>query len=367
MASKRPPTSRDDVIAYLRANVDVSNAQVVRDLGVSKDRVAEIRAEVGIPNPYAKLPERIGDLTDGSEPVTMDGETVWELTDHTTFDNGVWSALEQLQREYKRLDNEVHEAEIGLPDDLPVMIVFMSDLHVGHIDVDMVKLRQDMEAVRNTPGVYVVLGGDLMDNVVAGVAGRGMHHEQLTPVFFQKHLVDEMCEYMGQDNILAMVLGNHDAWSIRGDDFDPISYLADKVGCPYLGYWGFIQLGIGSQVYRLLVAHQFRMNSSFNRTHAAKRMSDFLGDADAVFTGHKHAIAAEMTQVRQETRFFAQAGTYLRTSRYGRSLGFGNATPEMPAVILYPDRRKIVGVYDAFDEGLAVLAALRTSWRARAA
>lgn len=290
-----------------------------------------------------------------------------EVLENVDFDNGLWKALENVQSEMAKLNNERFEVTIHLDDNDPVLIVWLSDLHIGHTECDMRRLRQDLDMIRTTPGAYVILGGDLLDNVNTMVTGRGMHHEQLTPVEFQKYLVEEFVEYLGADKILGMILGNHDEWSMKSDGFNPIAYLSKKVGVPYLGSFGFINLVLGSEDYKLLCLHQFRMNSSFNRLHAAKRAMDFLGDADVVFTGHKHDAAIEVAKVRQKNRFFAQAGSYMRGSTYSKRLGFSGSTPEMPAILIYPNKRKIIGAHDAFDEGMWLLNSARRDFVSGAA
>lgn len=287
-----------------------------------------------------------------------------EVSPDQPFEDAIWEALEILQEHYERDNTEIHDVDIKLSDNKPIMVTWLSDLHIGHVSCDMKKLRHDLGLLKSTEGVYAILGGDLSDNVVTAVTNRGMHNEQLSPIRIQKAVVDKLSEFLGKDKVLAMVLGNHDEWSISNDDFDFIAYLSKKIGCSYMGAWGYVNLMLGSEEYRFLVAHQFRMNSSFNKTHAAKRLMDLSGDADVVFTGHKHEIAAESTRNRDERRFFAQAGSYLKSSRYGRRLGFKNATSEMPAAIIFPDKHKVIGVYDSFsfEEGIGYLTWLREQY-----
>ena len=146
---------------------------------------------------------------------------------------------------------------------------------------------------------------------------------------------------------------------ITQDDFDPIQYMAKKIGCAYLGPQGFVNLTVGKETYRILSAHQFRMRSSFNLTHSAKRLEDFSGDADVVFLGHTHEASGESTQRRGAKKFYGQAGSYLQSSRYGKRLGFRGTNAEMPGAIFWPDRKKVLVVHDAFEDGVVMLQAFR--------
>jgi hypothetical protein len=79
-----------------------------------------------------------------------------------------------------------------------------------------------------------------------------------------------------------------------------------------------------------------------------------------VFTGHTHESAAESTWRRHQRKFYGQAGSYLRNSRYSKSLGFGQVTMEMPGAILFPDRHKVIGVHDGIGDGPTLLRAWRS-------
>lgn len=343
-----------DAVARL-VRLTVSDA--AREFGKAKETVRAWWArhpEHGEPPRGVSPRETEPEATPAGPPAS-----VWQIPEHASFSNGMWAALEAVQAEMHALESEEFETEIALPDTGPVLVCWIADTHLGHTNCRMAKLRADLEAIKRTPGAYCLLGGDLMDNVVTSVASRGMHHQQLTPVRVQKQLVEEAVDYLGKENVLAMVLGNHDAWSIAQDDFDPIAYFAKRVGCPYLGPFGFVNLTLGVSRYRILAAHQFRMRSSFNLTHQAKRLEDFVGDADVVFTGHTHESSVESTYRRGAAKFYGQAGSYLQSSRYSKSLGFGEVTADMPAALLWPERKKVLGFHDGINDGIAFLSYLR--------
>lgn len=340
-----------------------NTTEAARLIGRSKDTILRVRRDRNITSPYDGQRSRASATTDEDDtPAELPElkQPVWNIPADAPLDSGMWNALEGVQKQMDALNTERDEVTIDLADDAPVMVVFSSDWHLGHTSCLMSKLRTDLETIRNTPGVYTVLGGDLMDNVVTSVTSRGMSHEQLTPVRVQKELIHDATAYLGSEKVLAMIIGNHEHWSLNSDDFDPVAYFAKRLKVPYMGAFGFINVTLGGITYRILAAHQFRMRSSFNKTHQGKRLNDFHGDADVVFTGHTHDSAAETTHIRQKSTFIGQAGTYLRSSRYSKQLGFTPATPEMPGVILFPKRKKAIGVYDALVDGPRMLAAFRT-------
>lgn len=360
-ARRWEPTEAE--IAVLRRH---NNTEAARRLGRAKNTVQRIRAEYAIPNPGRRLDELPEDET---PPVDTEADGarlapsgVWEIPpDFATFHNGLWAALERVQDEMLGRDTEMTEVDVPLADDAPVLVAYVADIHLGHTQSRLDLIRRDFERIHNTPGMYCILGGDLTDNVVTSIATRGSYHEQLTPLRIQRALIDEALAFVGPDNVLALILGNHDAWTQRDVDFDPIAYLAHKLQRPYLGPFGFLNLTLGSQRYRVLAAHQFRMRSSFNATHQAKRLEDFTGDgADIVFTGHTHEPAAESTYRRGAAKFYGQAGSYLLSSRYSKSLGFGHVTADMPGAVIFPEQHKVIGVRDAFEDGIHLLSSYRS-------
>ncbi len=277
----------------------------------------------------------------------------WDLSSIAAFDDSLWEAFERVHTELDARETEAHDVTIRLPDEAPVLIVFLSDMHIGHRRCAMERLRLDVSLLKATPGARAIFGGDQFDNVTIQKASRGMHHEQLMAIKAQKGLVRSLIRSRGPGKTAAILGGNHDTeWSLAAADYDPNADFAEQAGAPYLGTDGFITFELGDERYRFLVAHSFRMRSSFNATHQAKRLEDFKGDADVVFTGHTHEAAAETVSRRNARHFYGQAGSYMRTSRYSRSLGFNPATHDMPGAILFPDRHEVIGVASCIPYGV---------------
>lgn len=344
----------DDITTKLPPNwrarlADTSTQKLSERWGVSRWQVEKLRLREGIPAPpYVKATRAekraapLASLTD-TEGATPDS---------------LWRAIARVQSAWQGLASEQSEVGMTLQDDAPVLVVYSSDWHVGHEWCDMARLERDLRTVQETPGVYVVLGGDLIDNVITA-SPPGAQFEGLAPPRIQKLLAEHALAFL-KGRVIAVLLGNHEARSLRDDDFDFCAYLAQKTSAPYLGPIGLLTARLGDQEYHLLVGHRFRMNSTFNKTHAAKRAMELIADADAVMLGDKHDAAGETSWVRQHARWFAQAGSYLRHSRFGRSLGYLGAQPTMPGVILFPAEHRVLGVFDSFVEGIHMLGSYRS-------
>lgn len=287
---------------------------------------------------------------------------------YVPFDNNVFDAMIAYQREVLALDTEVDETHFSVPGDTPALLIYVSDLHMGHIKTDHIQIKQDLEWIRNTDGVYITFGGDLIENVNIVTAARGSFHEQITGIDIQKYYMDEMVGYLGREKIMGMILGNHDEWSLKSDAFNPIKYVSDRHGIPYMGAFGFVNVGTGNEEYRMLTAHQFNMgNSRLNLTLGAKRFWEAHGDSktDATFIGHRHEGASEHAPKQGRDVFFGQAGSYQRDSVYSQRKGFGRTSPKMPGIVVFPDEHHVIGVHNAFKDGPVILRGAMAEWKDR--
>ena len=345
----------------------MTNREISRRFGVSDHTIRKWRRHYMIPSPAPN--GRAGQPVEGPAPAPWGApeppgplaEESGSIIDLSAYRKGsLVDSLIAWQRAVAQTDPRVEEATVEIPGDEPVLVAFTSDWHVGHRNCDLALLRRDLALAGKTPGVYLIAGGDLINGTVTSVAVRGMGFEELAPGVIQTMIVNELCDLVPDERWLAICLGNHEGWSRRDVDHDPMAALASRVRAAYFGPWGFLNVRLGTQEYRILAGHKFRMSSTFNKTHMAKRAMDFLGDADVVFFGDKHDYAAEETRVRRQDRFFFQAGTYQRENRYGLGLGFPSAAARMPGVVLFPDEKLVVGTPDAFNHGLHQLASYRS-------
>lgn len=353
---------REAVIAYLREHPHLSNQAICRQFpGANKDSVAKWRYEAGIPNPHAR---KAGDRA--ITPAEPDPEEAPALPpvdalppppEHVK--SSIWKSLEWYQHEVRSADPRVEEASVTLPDNAPVLVAWTSDWHLGHIECRMDRLRHDLELAARTPGVYLGAGGDLIDNTVSAVAARGMLFESMAPPQVQMYLLEEAAAIVPKDRWLFVCLGNHEAWSVNNVDYDPMAHFARHIDTVYFGAWGYLHVTVGQQRYDILAGHKFSGNSKVNKTGMVKNAMNLLGDADIVFAGHTHTYASEISETRRRERFYAVAGTYLQTSRFGQMLGYPHSSPKMPGAILFPDERRFIATSDAFGQGIHVLASFR--------
>lgn len=233
-------------------------------------------------------------------------------------------------------------------DDDWVMIVVMSDLHIAPgTPVDMKRMRLDAELIRKTDRCYCVIGGDVIDNHIkhrsAVMAARSQPNDQW------QHF-EYLFDIMGP-KVTCAVAGNHDLWSDQIGGVDVLGrIMQNHQNTGYSNNEARIVMKVGSQSYNFAIRHQYRMNSSFNQTHAVKQWLR-LGeeDFDIGVIGHHHEAAIENFAYKGQMRWAARPGAYQITSSYSAQYGWNDALPTCPTFVLNGRTRKIFGFPDIRD------------------
>ena len=230
----------------------------------------------------------------------------------------------------------------------PIAISVISDQHIApNTACDFVRMKEDAELIRNTPGFYAVFGGDGVDNHIkhrsAMIGSRTNPDEQW-------RLFDYYLQLFG-DKILAVISGNHDAWTAQIGGVDYLSKLAEKNKICYAPAEARLNINVAGQEYKMVVRHQTgRFNSSLNQTHAVKRFYEYGEETfDIGVIGHHHEAAVEMFIRHGLKRYAARPGSYQISSPYSHQYGFANAIPTCPTFILFPKERRMIGFADVRD------------------
>lgn len=276
--------------------------------------------------------EQLGDDNRPDVKPLWQGEGVAEM----------WAKAEE--RNEKAVNKAIHRSkfEVNLGND-PVGICFVSDQHIsGSNSVCLRKMREDAELIAESPGLYACLGGDGVDNHVkhrsALLAARSTPGDQW--------LLYEYYLGLFAHKVIAMISGNHDAWTQGFAGLDMVNWIAEKNRICYAPAEAHLDVTVGGWKYLVSFRHQYRMNSSFNETHAVKqwlRHGDTPFDVGCVC--HHHTPAIEEGLVMGEHRIFCRPGSYQITSSHSRQYGYNLTTPTCPTVVFYPGERKLIGFY----------------------
>ena len=249
----------------------------------------------------------------------------------------------------KRIERALASSKfkVTLPEDQPVGICFVSDQHIaGGNLIDMRQMRIDAEFIATTPGIYAVLGGDGIDGHIkhrsAMIAARSTPDDQLK-------LFDHYLQIIAEKIVVA-ISGNHDHWMAQFTSVDMIKWLAERNRIKYSAHNAYVEVVLGRITYRIVVAHQYRFNSTMNPTHSPKQMMNFGDhDADIGCVCHHHEHAQESFWRRGLVRWVCRPGAYQIKSDYSAQYGFPVTKPTCPTAVIFPGERKIVGFDDVRD------------------
>lgn len=240
----------------------------------------------------------------------------------------------------------------------PLGIAFMADIHGGSTGVEYDAFERDVQLVLNTPGLYVVLAGDMIDNMIkhlASVLANNM------PAALQWMWLAELLVRLAP-KLLAIVGGNHEAWTAAFSNFEPLKQFASRLAVPYDADEVLLKIGLQDAVYDVAVRHKYRFNSSDNPSHSVKKLWTFGDyDFDVGVVGDKHVATVEPFVRHQHTKWVLRPGSYQVYSKFGSSMGFHGALPVTPVAIFLPDRKDLHG-FSNMEWGVRTLNGLRKEY-----
>lgn len=266
-----------------------------------------------------------------------------------------WRAAEVENAECIRRALLMAEFSVELPNE-PCAITFVSDQHISIGNtVDLARMREDAEMIASQDGVFAILGGDATDNHIkhrsAVLAARSQPSDQFE--LFEWYLS------IFAHRVLVAIAGNHDLWTNQIAGLDVLGDLCKRKRVCYAPDEALLNISLGSQKYQVGMRHQYRMNSTFNETHAVKqwfRNGEYDWDIGCI--GHHHVSAVEPFWGHGVERWACRPGSYQITSAYSRQFGFNKTRPLCPSFVLFPDRRKIVGFHQ-LEDAIVYLKAVR--------
>ena len=248
--------------------------------------------------------------------------------------------------------------------DQPIAISFISDQHIAtNGAVDLKQMYADAELIRDTPGVWAMLGGDGIDNAIK-------HRSALvnsgTKPSDDWRLFNNYMAVMGYKT-LAVISGNHCNWSVQFAGIDLVAHLAKMNKVHYSPDHVIMNLRLdgaaGTQDYTIAMRHKYRYHSNFNLGHAVKRMweqgdDDF--DVGCICHNHPAGGHVESFTKHKKLRWAVRPGSYQVQTGYSRGEGYPLSGQTCPTVIFHPFERRM----DAFPnlrQAIDTLNALRAA------
>jgi hypothetical protein len=208
---------------------------------------------------------------------------------------------EQIKIKPRNFEYHIGQGQDGTPDPyilckLPnfkgdIKIALLYDVHYGNFAHKKEKFLSYLEWIKETPNVYAILGGDLMENALDD--GRGMSYDQNKPPITQ---FDEMAQLLAPiaHKILCSTTGNHENRTYKKTGIDVMKLLCDKLKIPYFS--GSIWLSILANTYKwnLWVSHGWSSSrTKGGKMNSANRPKNFTGLIHFYVSGHVHDRVCE--------------------------------------------------------------------------
>jgi hypothetical protein len=267
----------------------LEEAQAARDRKIAELRGQPIAREDGV--------EIVG-VTTCEEP---DEDEVWE----------------RACREWEKvatLEARRHSQSVSFPGPVATLVA-VADQHVGGAGVDYPRLMDEAEVIRDTPGMYAVTVGDVVDSFVAPKL-LALRTQTRLSIPDEAVLARRYLRVLAP-KLIAAVGGNHEAWvtSLSGHD-----YFAEVIGqaarCLFDPNECAFRLSVGGASWRVKMRHRWRLSSMYNATHGAQQASRQDQDMDIAIAAHTHVsgLVQEFT-TGGRTRLGLLCGSYMPLTR----------------------------------------------------
>jgi len=229
----------------------------------------------------------------------------------------------------------------------PHAFVYITDVHYGSVGVDYDLLDQTIDTVLQTPNLFAVFGGDLIDAFSPIRHATGMRGNPVGPDEQIDAMMDLLSTFDRAGKLGAVQLGNHDSWSeLAGYNFQ---MFLKELQAPVFSGDGVIDVNVGEfgMPYKVYWSHTHWGNSKLNITNAAKRALQFTAPkADIALLGHTHQAAFEIFDIGGETRGAVVGGTFKRKDSWASKWGLSKPGLPAPVILFWPDKKHFEIVKD---------------------
>jgi len=209
---------------------------------------------------------------------------------------------------------------------LPILILYMTDIHYGNVGTDYDLLDEHLRLVTDTPNCFCLIGGDTVDNFsaakhpVAAIMG-----DAISPQVQTQAMMLKLLELDAMGKIGGICFGNHeDFLNMAGYDF--YNTFMKEFHAPIFPTGGKLTVQVCKQTYEIGWSHMHWGRSKMNITNAAKRALNYsTPGCDIILLGHDHQSAGEIFDQAGERVIAIDGGTYKLNEPNGKKWGLGPA------------------------------------------
>jgi hypothetical protein len=267
--------------------------------------------------------------------------TTWDdLPDEDEIYRRAVDEWKRTERLIKRRSDQRIEFRRG-----PIAIVFVADLHLGSNGVDYERAFREAQIVADTPGMYVMLIGDLLDNFIVPKLVSARHDARIT-VQEEWALVRKYLQVISR-KLLCSVRGNHERWTwmLAGIDYFADVLKSVNARVVYDTDDLLISLRVGAAQFPIRLRHRWLGSSIYNDTHGIERAAKFDGDFLVGVGAHTHASGLVRTfNSRGQNGMAVLCGSYKRFDPFARERGFTRANSSTAQTVLFFESGAMVGI-----------------------
>jgi hypothetical protein len=229
--------------------------------------------------------------------------------------------------------------------DRPAAAIWMTDIHYGHANTLYDQLNRHLDMVENTPNMFALIGGDIVDNFSAAKHPQAATGDVINPQMQAQSFMSRLRDLDQKHKIGAFVFGNHEDFvNMAGLDF--YNTFMQGLNAPIFNRGGILRTNVGSSLYRVGLGHKHWGVSKINPENAARRAMEFSWpNTDAVLLGDDHMAAGSAFTRGGERKIVIDGGTY-KHDVTGQKWGLGKAGMPGYTLLMWPNRKHMEFTHD---------------------
>jgi len=226
----------------------------------------------------------------------------------------------------------------------PVALTFVADLHVGDRETNYPRLFAEAELIADTPGLFVGLVGDLVNNFIIGKLTQ-LRLDTRLAVSDEVALLRRYLRLVGSRVVISCG-GNHEYWSTLVSGIDYFSEIVAEAAPDALYDPDQIDVvvQVGETCYPGRVRHRWRRRSIYNPSHgieAAYKWEHF-GIWGVAAHYHESGLVREFN-ADGATGLALVCGTYKPDEQYARRLGFPAPNDGTAVTVVFTESDGMLG------------------------
>lgn len=254
-----------------------------------------------------------------------------------------WRDVNATIRDMQRVKHEASTAQDDATfhfDSDVVKVIALSDTHLGSWSADYELFERITDEILNTPNLYVILAGDLVNMAIRMRGVMEVSDDLLTPKLQMDYLISWLDEMKGR--VLFAGWDNHAV--IRQEElagYSQVAHILSERTVYYNGI-GHANVIVGDELYPVAMSHFFRGKSAANPCYGPQRYILTEGiDREIAIAGDSHVPGMMTFMLGGKRRVAINTGTTHTNSGYAKRFFSLQSHPIFPCFVLSGERHEI--------------------------